>query len=160
VSHFAATQQELATNMSVDRALKEMIADEVERAIAPLAEAIDELRTGGGVAHQLAALLNGGRRGPGRPARALKLLGRVGRKAARAAGPKKGCAIKGCKNAMRSKGYCSAHYQKYRMLERTHRLPADWKEYAAVGTVKDVKLARGRAGARALAELRARSKAS
>lgn len=141
--------------MSVDKALKEMIADEVERAIAPLARAIEELRSGGNVAAQVAALLTGRRRGPGRPPK-LARLGRPGRKPGRAAGPKKGCAIKGCKNAMRSKGYCSAHYQKYRMLERTKRLPADWKEYAAVGTVKDLKLPRGRAGARALAELRAK----
>jgi hypothetical protein len=145
--------------MSVDRALKEMIADEVERAIAPLADAIEELRAGGGVAQQLASLL-GVKRGPGRPPKALRLIGRVGRKPGRAKGPKKGCAVKGCKNAMRSKGYCSAHYQKYRMLERTNRLPSDWKEYAAVGTVKDIKLPRGRAGARALAELRAKNKAS
>ena len=148
--------------MSVDRALKEMISEEVERAIAPLAQAIDELRAGGGVAQQLAALLSGGRRGPGRPPKALKLLGRagrVGRKPGRAKGPKKGCAVKGCRNAMRSKGYCSAHYQKFRMLERTHRLPSDWKEYASAGSVKDIKLPRGRAGARALAELRAKSKA-
>jgi hypothetical protein len=143
--------------MSVDRALKEMIADEVERAIAPLAEAIEELRTGGGVAAQVAALLTGKRRGPGRPPKAARLGGRPGRKPGRAAGPGKGCAIKGCKNAMRSKGYCSAHYQKYRMLERTKRLPSDWKEYATQGTVKDIKLPRGRAGARALAELRAKA---
>jgi hypothetical protein len=143
--------------MSVDRALKEMIADEVERAIRPLAAAIDDLRSGGNVAAQVAALLTGGRRGPGRPPKLAALAARVrpGRKPGRKAGPKKGCAIKGCKNPMRSKGYCSAHYQKYRMLERTKRLPADWKEYAAVGTVKDIKLPRGRAGARALAELRA-----
>ena len=144
--------------MSFDRILKELIAEEVERAIAPLAAAIDDLRSGGNVAAQVAALLTGGkRRGPGRPPKALKLAGRPGRKPGRAAGPKKGCAIKGCKNAMRSKGYCSAHYQKYRMLERTKRLPADWKEYAAVGTVKDLKLPRGRAGAKALAELRGKS---
>ena len=147
--------------MSVDRALKEMIADEVERAIAPLTRAIEQLQTGGNVAAQVAALLTGGRRGPGRPPKlgriALAARGRPGRKPGRKPGPKKGCAVKGCKNAMRSKGYCSAHYQKYRMLERTKRLPADWKEYAAVGTVKDIKLPRGRAGARALAELRAKS---
>lgn len=142
--------------MSVDRAIKELIADEVQRAVAPLVAAIDDLRSGGNVAAQVAALLTG-RRGPGRPPKGLKLAARPGRKPGRGAGPKKGCAIKGCKNPMRSKGYCSAHYQKYRMLERTKRLPADWKEYAAEGTVKDLKLPRGRAGAKALAELRAKA---
>lgn len=143
--------------MSVDRALKEMIREEVERLINPLVEAIEDLRSGGNVASQIAALLGKAKRGPGRPAKGLR-AGRPGRKPGRVAGPKKGCAIKGCKKAMRSKGYCSAHYQKYRMLERTDRLPADWKEYAAQGTVTDLELPRGRAGARALAELRAKKK--
>jgi hypothetical protein len=142
--------------VSVDRAIKELIAEEVDRAIAPLVAAIDDLRSGGNVAAQVAALLTGKRRGPGRPPKAARLGAKPGRKPGRAAGPKKGCAIKGCKSAMRSKGYCSAHYQKYRMLERTKRLPADWKEYAAEGTVKDLKLPRGRAGARALAEHKAK----
>ena len=42
------------------------------------------------------------------------------------------------------------------MLERTHRLPSDWKEYASEGSVKDLKLPRGRAGAKALAALKAK----
>ena len=57
---------------------------------------------------------------------------------------------------MRSKGYCAAHYQKFRMLSRTHRLPADWTEHASPGSVRDVVLPRGRAGAKALAEARKR----
>jgi len=144
--------------MSVDKALKTMIRDEVEHLIRPLADAIEELRSGGNVASQLAALLTGRKRGPGRPPKLGRKAGKPGRKPGRAAGPKKACAIKGCRNAMRSKGYCSAHYQKYRMLDRTDRLPGDWKEYAAPGTVTDVKLPRGRAGAKALAEARAKKK--
>jgi hypothetical protein len=64
------------------------------------------------------------------------------------------CAIKGCGKKMRSKGYCAAHYQKFRMLEKTNRLPADWVADAAPNSVKNIKLPRGRAGAKALAEAR------
>ena len=62
--------------------------------------------------------------------------------------------MKGCGKKMRSKGYCAAHYQKFRMLERTNRLPSDWVADAAPNWVKNVKLPRGRAGAKALAEAR------
>lgn len=58
------------------------------------------------------------------------------------------CAVKGCKRPSRSKGYCSAHYQKLRLLIKTNRRPADWKDDAAPQSAQDVKLPRGRAGAR------------
>ena len=64
------------------------------------------------------------------------------------------CAVIACKRPVRSKGYCAAHYQKMRMLARTKRLPADWKDNAEPHTVKDMVLPRGRAGAKALAESR------
>jgi hypothetical protein len=54
----------------------------------------------------------------------------------------------GCKRPARSKGYCSAHYQKLRLLIRTNRRPADWVDDAAPHSAKDVKLPRGRAAAR------------
>jgi len=67
------------------------------------------------------------------------------------------CAVIGCKKPQRSRGFCAADYQKYRMLKRTNRLPADWKAvgenaHGSVGlAVKNVVLPRGRAGAQALA---------
>jgi hypothetical protein len=54
----------------------------------------------------------------------------------------------GCKRPARSKGYCSAHYQKLRLLVRTHRRPADWVDDAPPQSARDVKLPRGRAAAR------------
>ncbi len=66
---------------------------------------------------------------------------------ARASGAR-GCAVKGCKRPARSKGYCSAHYQKLRLLIRTGRRPAEWVDDAAPQSVQDVVLPRGRAGAR------------
>jgi hypothetical protein len=58
------------------------------------------------------------------------------------------CAVMGCKRPARSKGYCSAHYQKLRLLIRTNRRPADWVDDAKPQSARDLKLPRGRAAAR------------
>ena len=98
------------------------------------------------------------RRGPGRPpksptqaspAEPAQTGARRGRKPAEDAG--RACAISGCGNPSRTKGYCGAHYQKLRMLERTKRRPANWVDYAQPGSVEDLKLPRGRAASKALA---------
>lgn len=81
-------------------------------------------------------------RGPGRPpARAP------------AAEDNQACAVIGCKRQSRSKGYCSAHYQKLRLLIRTGRRPEAWVDGARSQSVQDVKLPRGRAGSQALKEV-------
>ncbi|MFT3840515.1 MAG: cell wall protein [Myxococcaceae bacterium] len=142
--------------MSVDKAIREMVRDEVHSAVAPLVDAIQRLQANGDVVARLSAALGGG----GGGVRSAKLLLGAGRggKGRRTRGPRgsndRGCALQGCKRPARSKGYCAAHYQKYRMLARTHRLPSDWTEHAAPSSVKDVVLPRGRAGAKALAEAR------
>jgi hypothetical protein len=69
-------------------------------------------------------------------------------RAAAASSSEKLCAVIGCKRPSRSKGYCSAHYQKLRLLIRTDRRPADWKDDAAPQSARDVKLPRGRAAAK------------
>ncbi|MBL8921171.1 MAG: cell wall protein [Myxococcaceae bacterium] len=132
-----------------------MVQAEVERAMAPLAAALQEQ---GDVLARFAAAFGAPlRRGPGRP-RKLSLAapparrGAVKVKAAR--GDQRLCAIIGCKRPARAKGYCAAHYQKYRMLNQTGRLPADWVEDAKPQSVKNMPLPRGRAGAKALAEAR------
>ena len=56
--------------------------------------------------------------------------------------------MKGCKRPSRSKGYCSAHYQKLRLLIKTNRRPADWEDDAPPQSAQDVKLPRGRAAAK------------
>jgi hypothetical protein len=71
--------------------------------------------------------------------------------AARAKEPAAGalsCAVIGCKRPSRSKGYCSAHYQKLRLLIRTGRRPKDWVDDARPQSARDLKLPRGRAAAR------------
>jgi hypothetical protein len=144
--------------MSVDKVIRELVRDEVHSAVAPLVDAIQRLQANGDVVARLSAAFGGGG-GGFRTAKALLAGGRVG-KGRRTRGPRgsndRGCALQGCKRPARSKGYCAAHYQKYRMLSRTHRLPADWTEHAAPGSVRDVVLPRGRAGAKALAEARKR----
>ncbi|WP_410520574.1 cell wall protein [Corallococcus exiguus] len=62
------------------------------------------------------------------------------------------CAIKGCGKPSRTKGYCAAHYQKLRNLEKTNRRPAAWADNANPNSVEDVQLPRGRAASKALAE--------
>ena len=87
----------------------------------------------------------------GEPVRPTRRRGRPpGKKAGaglRAAPGEKGrpCAVIGCPRASRTKGYCSAHYQKLRMLTRTNRRPPEWIDFADPQSVKDVVLPRGRA---------------
>ena len=121
--------------MSIDNTIRDLVAAEVARQLAPLRA-------------QLKALTSTPvKRGPGRPVKDVS--GRTtnaGRK----------CALQGCGRPARSKGYCAAHYQKYRQLERTGRLPPDWKPDAKPNSVKNVALPRGRAGAKAIAAARRR----
>ncbi len=144
--------------MSVDKYIRDLVKDEVHAAIAPLVNAIERLQQSDQVVARLSAALGAGGGRRGRPAKLLALpAGRRGRRTRGARGSNdRGCALIGCKRPARSKGYCAAHYQKFRMLARTHRLPSDWAEHAAPNSVKDVVLPRGRAGAKALAEARKR----
>jgi hypothetical protein len=165
--------------MSVDKAFREMVRSEIEVQLKPLRDLVSRLEAGTSdldslrsVAERLAPLAEavgplfgaaGGRaatparRGPGRPARAASAPAaaaggkRRGRKPAAEGGARE-CAIKGCGKPSRTKGYCAAHYQKLRMLEKTNRRPSSWEDYAASNSVDDVKLPRGRAAAKALAE--------
>ncbi|MFZ5439138.1 MAG: cell wall protein [Myxococcota bacterium] len=143
--------------MSVDKLLREMVAAEVEQALAPVHAALAELQANAAVLERIAAALGQPiKRGPGRPAKAFKVApaARKGRKAAADSEGKRACAVQGCGRPARSKGYCAAHYQKFRMLDRTGRLPSDWVPDAPPNSVKNIKLPRGRAGAKALAELK------
>ncbi|HEX8821084.1 MAG TPA: cell wall protein [Archangium sp.] len=169
--------------MSVDKAFREMVRNEIEAQLKPLRDLVSRLEAGTAdldrlrsVAEQLAPLASavgplfgagGGRaavaaparRGPGRPARSAAAPAaaasgggkRRGRKPAAEGGARE-CAIGGCGKPSRTKGYCAAHYQKLRMLEKTGRRPSAWVDYAEPNSVDDIKLPRGRAAAKALAE--------
>ncbi len=167
--------------MSVDKAFRDMIRNEIEVQLKPLRDVVARLEEGTAdldalrnVAERLAPLAEvvgplfgaqipaaakAGRRGPGRPAAARSTVvaapaaagKRRGRKPAAGADGARACAIIGCGKPSRTKGYCAAHYQKLRMLEKTNRRPSAWKDYADPDSVEDIKLPRGRAASKALA---------
>jgi hypothetical protein len=169
-------------DMSVDKAFREMVRNEIESQTKPLRDLVSRLEASMGdlselrnVVSQLTPLANmlgggsggggggtsgrggrrGGGRGPGRPAAAPAAATggkRRGRKPAADTAGARDCAIIGCGKPSRTKGYCAAHYQKLRMLEKTNRRPGNWKDYAEPNSVEDIKLPRGRAAAKALAE--------
>ncbi len=153
--------------MSVEKVLRDMVADEVARALGPVRGALAELQGNSAVIARLAAALGQpmvAKRGPGRPPKASgtftvpsapRETAATGRKAARrgkTSDGKQECAVMGCGRPARSKGYCAAHYQKFRMLDRTGRLPSDWVADAGPSSVRNISLPRGRAGAKALAD--------
>jgi hypothetical protein len=138
--------------MSVDKAFREMIRAEVEHQLgafqASLARDLGALRALAERLGPIASLLGASpavvRRGPGRPPGSGKKGAiRGGRRSRLPAGG--ACAIIGCKRPNRTKGYCSAHYQKLRMLTRSDRRPAEWKDDAGPQSVPDLVLPRGRA---------------
>jgi histone H1/5 len=158
--------------MSIANALGEMFRRELQSQMVPLQqavhrmeeslEALDELRA---VTYRLEPLIS--RLGSMAGVRAPTVLpapragrGGAGRAAAvrgPGRGPRvengaRGCAVIGCERQSRSKGYCSAHYQKMRLLMKTNRLPAEWKDDARPQSVRDVQLPRGRAASKALRE--------
>lgn len=139
--------------MSFEKALRQMIQEEVQAAVAPLQAALDAMPQAG-LVEKLSALLGVGPRPAARRARPVAVKGAGAKRGRKSKHAGRACAVIGCKRPVRSKGYCAAHYQKQRMLERTNRLPADWKDDAPPHSVKDVVLPRGRAGAKALADAR------
>ncbi len=140
--------------MSFDKIVRDLVADEVARALRPVHAALAELQANGAIVARLAGALGQPiKRGPGRPTKiGVAAPVRSGAKRGRKPGAARDCAVIDCGEPARSRGYCNNHYQKLNMLTRTGRLPADWVADAAPGTVKNIALPRGRAGAKALAE--------
>ena len=147
--------------MSVEKAFRELVRQEVAVQMRPMQNAMARLQDGvaglGALRNALSplsGLLNGNgkvKRGPGRPPSPWGPKRKAGKRVRAEAGANdRPCALIGCKRDARSKGYCAAHYQKLRNLARTNRLPSDWKEYAPANSVADVVLPRGRAAAKAL----------
>lgn len=146
---------------SVENAFRSLIRSEIAAQLQPLQTAVRDLQARAedlGLLQELAeqlsplasllAPLTGQpptRRTAVRPAgrRSVK-PGRRGRPAGRSVAAR-ACAIIGCKRPARSKGYCGAHYQKLRMLTRTHRKPSAWTDFPPPNSVPDLVLPRGRA---------------
>ncbi|MGA9525700.1 MAG: cell wall protein [Myxococcaceae bacterium] len=139
-----------------------MIRHEVEVQLRPVREAMVRLQQQTAslsavedLASQLApltSLLSNLVGEPARPARRGRPPGVKAGKGQRGAPGENGrpCAVIGCPRSARTKGYCSAHYQKLRMLTRTNRRPPEWVDFAPPKSVKDVVLPRGRAASKAL----------
>jgi hypothetical protein len=159
--------------MSVDKAFREMIRNEIEAQLKPLRQVVSRLEAGNSdldslrqVVERLAPMAAAmgplfgaqvpkvAKRGPGRPPKSASAAAPVsGKRRGRkpSADGARDCAINGCGSPSRTKGYCAAHYQKLRMLTKTNRRPSSWVDYAPPNSVEDVKLPRGRAAAKALA---------
>ena len=130
--------------MSVDRVLREMVADEVARALGPVHAALAELQGNGAIIARLAQALGQPiKRGPGRPPKnafavpVRRLSAGGARRGRKPSGETRDCAVIDCGRPARSKGFCAAHYQKFRMLDRTGRLPSDWVADASPNSVKN-----------------------
>ena len=152
--------------MSLDKAFRDMVRIEVEAQLRPLQQALGQLKSNLGDMQQLQAALlpvvrvmseltgaplqqQLGKRGPGRPRKMVTAEvvqpaegRRRGRRPSQTTGQP--CAVIGCGRPSRTKGYCAAHYQKLRLLERTGRRPTAWVDNAAPNSVEDLKLPRGR----------------
>lgn len=146
-----AAVQAVKTRTSFDALLRQMIREEVARALEPVVSMVNTLRSQTSATALLAGSLAGMKRGPGRPRvhpvsspRASVAPGRRGRPRAEA----RLCAVIGCAHPARSMGYCANHYQKLRNLQKTHRAPSDWREHAQPQSVKNVELPRGRAASK------------
>jgi hypothetical protein len=135
--------------MSVEVLLGDMVHDAVEQAMAPFAESLANLiaRLSAVFAPGALPAVSTKERGAGRPKKAAAAVsdepvkrGRGRPKKVAEEGTPTFCAIKGCGRLARSKGFCAAHYQKFRMLEKTNRLPPDWVADAAPNSIENIML--------------------
>ncbi|WP_309896071.1 vegetative protein [Archangium sp.] len=164
--------------MSIEKPLREMVQAELRGRLAPMHKAVarmgenlDVLEELEDIIYRLAPLatrmqsmqlalpvleLAGTARGRSGAVESPVPLKRLGRPPAAARGAEEAagrrCAVIGCKRPSRSKGYCSAHYQKLRLLVKSGRRPDSWGDDAKPQSVQEVVLPRGRAASKALAE--------
>jgi histone H1/5 len=167
--------------MSIEKPLREMVQAELRGRLGPMHKAIARMDERLDVIDQLTDIIQrlaplatrmqslqlalpemsapGVARGRGAAVPAARAMpvaevepARRGRPPAELREGERPCAIIGCKRPARSKGYCSAHYQKLRLLVKTNRRPEKWADDAAPQSVPDVVLPRGRAAAQAREE--------
>jgi histone H1/5 len=161
--------------MSIEKPLRELVQAELRtrlgpmhKAVARMGERLDVLEELGDIIQRLAPLATrmnslqlalpgvvvpvpaGRAAARGRQAEAAVVPAPRGRPAATRAEEASGrkCAVIGCKRPARSKGYCSAHYQKLRLLVKTNRRPKNWVDDAGPQSVAEVVLPRGRAASK------------
>ena len=131
--------------MSVENLMREMVTSEIARALAPVHAALLELQRHGALAERIAAALGQPVKRTTNPVRSIQLKARAtAKRGGRKQLETRECAVIGCGRATLSRGYCAAHYQKFRLLDRTGRRPADWVADAAPASVHNIVLPRGR----------------
>ena len=160
--------------MSIEKPLREMVQKELQGRLSPLLKAIARMNERLDTLDEVKDLLYGlepmaerlmereraASAGEGRaeaPERARAQseeapvppprAGRGGGAPASSAG--RACAVIGCRRPARSKGYCSAHYQKLRLLVKSGRRPPSWVDDAGPRSVPEIVLPRGRAAVKA-----------
>lgn len=152
--------------MSVDKAFREMIRNEITQQLKPLQDIVGRLQANAAdveamreMTAALAPLAQAVgplfgivpvKRGPGRPRKDALVIAPASSVRRKPAAGEAACAVIGCGAESRTKGYCSAHYQKLRLLIRTGRRPTDWVDHASPQSVQNLKLPRGRAAAKAI----------
>ena len=150
--------------MSSVEAFSRMIAEATEKALdkrlAPLAKTIERLTAEAEEWNRFRADIfqsfsqsrgysrAGAKTSPGKASSKLPFLEVPPPLKRGSAGSQKGCGVKGCDRPSRTLGYCSAHYQKFRMLSKRGQLPTDWVENPTPGSVENVLLPRGRAASK------------
>ena len=134
--------------MPIEDEVRAIVTAEMQRQLGPLRQAMQQVAI---AADAFASAVGGqgGRRGAQTSSGRVASPKAVGRRERRSIQGSRGCAVIGCKRSARSKGYCSAHYQKRRnLLKKRHPAAASWKDNAPPNSVEDVKLPRGRAASR------------
>jgi histone H1/5 len=159
--------------MSIEKPLREMVQKELQGRLSPLLKAIARMNERLDTLDEVKDLLFGlepmaarlmereraaraggsqaeaaeSEEAPVPPPRAAR-----GRPPAAASTSGRPCAVIGCRRPARSKGYCSAHYQKLRLLVKSGRRPPSWVDDAQPRSVPEIVLPRGRAAVKARQE--------
>ncbi len=172
--------------MSIEKPLRELVQKELQGRLSPLLKAIARMNERLDTLDEVKNLLYGlepmadrlmereraARTGasqvaeeaeeapipPPRAARGGAARGGAARGRPAASSGERACAVIGCRRPARSKGYCSAHYQKLRLLVKSGRRPASWVDDAAPRSVPEIVLPRGRAASKARKEAPAPSR--
>src|SRR4051794_9927061 len=88
--------------MDLTASIRAIVHDEIQRTLAPHLAALQQLQ-------RLMGL---------KPSARVRLVGTAGGGGGGRRGETRACAVIDCPNDAKSKGYCAAHYQKYRMLQK------------------------------------------
>lgn len=135
----SASSTPIPAPLSLDESIRNEFRDALKAALAGIAADLERVasRLVTRRPHPLYAR-------PGTPPRTAPAADQVASSAVAAAPLPRACAVIGCRNPVRSLGFCEAHYQKRRLMVATGRLHREWVENAAPHSLPDVILTRKR----------------